>query len=66
MKSLVTMSARSRINLLFFLSIGVIFLIIAIVVPEQMGMYKLISDFNDELVKDFLKAYLNGFPHPWL
>lgn len=39
---------------------------IAIVVPEQMGMYELISDFNDELVKDFLSAYLNGFPHPWL
>jgi len=66
LKSLVTMSARSRINLLFFLSIGIIFLIIAIVVPEQMGMYELISDFNDELVKDFLSAYLNGFPHPWL
>ncbi len=59
------MSARSRINLLFFLSIGIIFLIIAIVVPEQMGMYELISDFNDKSVKDFLSAYLNGFPHPW-
>ena len=57
------MNARNRIYLIFFLAIGIIFLIIAIV-QGQIVRYTEISSFTDFLIKDFLSAYVTGFPNP--
>jgi hypothetical protein len=57
------MNARNRIYLIFFLAIGIIFLIIAIV-QSQILWYEQISSFTDFVIKDFLGAYVSGFPNP--
>jgi len=57
------MNARNRIYLIFFLAIGIIFLIIAIV-QGQIVRYTEISSFTDFFIKDFLSAYVTGFPNP--
>ena len=58
------MNTRARIYLIFFLSIGIIFLLIAIV-HQQADLYETISTFTETQVKDFLNTYVAGFPRPW-
>lgn len=58
------MNARARIFLIFFISIGIIFLIIAIV-QHQTLYYESITHFTQDKMKDFLDAYVSGFPKPW-
>lgn len=58
------MNARARIFLIFFISIGIIFLIIAIV-QAQFSDYAKISLFTENDMKSFLEAYLSGIPKPW-
>jgi len=59
------MNTRARIYLIFFLSIGIIFLLIAIV-HQQVSLYETISTFTETQVKDFLNTYVAGFPRPWV
>ncbi len=58
------MNTRARIYLIFFLSIGLIFLLIAIV--QQATLYDTINTFTETQVKDFLNTYVAGFPRPWV
>ena len=58
------MKARSRIYMIIALSIGIIFLIIAIV-QNQIVEFANITNFGETEVKDFLDAYVVGFPKPW-
>ncbi|MHA1200496.1 MAG: hypothetical protein ACTSQF_14335 [Candidatus Heimdallarchaeaceae archaeon] len=58
------MNARARIFLIFFMSIGIIFLIIAIV-QHQAWFYEQISLFSEGNMKSFLDAYISGIPKPW-
>ncbi|MCG3226377.1 MAG: hypothetical protein H7645_05600 [Candidatus Heimdallarchaeota archaeon] len=58
------MNTRARIYLIFFLSIGIIFLLIAIV-HQQVNLYETINTFTETQVKDFLNTYVAGFPRPW-
>ncbi|MHA1853979.1 MAG: hypothetical protein ACTSUF_10805 [Candidatus Heimdallarchaeaceae archaeon] len=59
------MNTRYRIYLIFFLSIGIVFLLIGIVKGiEQHHLQDLLS-FTNEQVRDFLNAYYHGFPKPW-
>ena len=57
------MNARNRIYVIFFLAIGIIFLIIAIV-QGQILRYEAISSFTDFVMRDFLSTYVTGFPNP--
>jgi len=58
------MNARARIFLIFFISIGIIFLIIAIV-QHQAWYYDQLPLFSEGNMKDFLEAYISGIPKPW-
>lgn len=58
------MNTRARIYMIFFLSIGIIFLLIAIV-HQQATFYETINTFTETQVKDFLNTYVAGFPRPW-
>ena len=58
------MNARARIFLIFFISIGIIFLIIAIV-QHQSWFYEQITLFTEDNMKSFLDTYVSGFPKPW-
>ena len=58
------MNARSRIYIIIALSIGIIFLIIAIV-QNQMDVLSNIKNFTESELQDFLDGYVNGFPKPW-
>ncbi|MCE7741981.1 MAG: hypothetical protein GOP50_05940 [Candidatus Heimdallarchaeota archaeon] len=58
------MNARARIFLIFFMSIGIIFLIIAIV-QHQALYYDSFSLFSEAKLKDFLDVYVSGIPKPW-
>ncbi|MFW9852371.1 MAG: hypothetical protein ACFFDS_05485 [Candidatus Thorarchaeota archaeon] len=59
------MNTRERIYLTFFLSIGIILLLIAIVM-SQTTYYEQISNFvlNTD-IRNFLTPYLAGFPTPF-
>ncbi|MCG3215555.1 MAG: hypothetical protein KAS63_02480 [Candidatus Heimdallarchaeota archaeon] len=59
------MNTRHRIYLIFFLSIGIIFLIIALVQNQHIAGYDIFSNFTSEQVQDFLNTYTTGFPRPW-
>ncbi len=58
------MNARARIFLIFFISIGIIFLIIAIVQYQSL-IYDHISHFTEIELKSFLDTYISGIPKPW-
>jgi len=61
------MNTRARIFLIFFLSIGIILLIIAIVQStQQIGLYQDIATFTEDQVKDLIGTYTAGFPKPWI
>ncbi|MCG3223499.1 MAG: hypothetical protein H7647_03465 [Candidatus Heimdallarchaeota archaeon] len=61
--SSVIMNTRSRIYVIFFLSIGLIFLLIAIV-QNQIDHYAAIQTFTQANIIDFLDTYTTGFPRP--
>ncbi|MHA1406920.1 MAG: hypothetical protein ACTSSG_06020 [Candidatus Heimdallarchaeaceae archaeon] len=56
------MNTRHRIYLVFFLALGIIFLLIAIV-HQQLDHY-LLRNFTENQVKDILDTYTTGFPRP--
>ena len=65
LKSSVIMNTRERIYLIFFLSIGIILLLIAIVQLQAL-FYDQISNYaSDPLIRSFLTPYIAGFPSPF-
>ncbi|MHA2357233.1 MAG: hypothetical protein ACXABK_00505 [Candidatus Heimdallarchaeaceae archaeon] len=61
------MNTRARIFLIFFLSIGIILLLIAIVQStQQIGLYQEIATFTEDQVQNLIDTYTAGFPKPWI
>ncbi len=58
------MKARDRLYLVISLSIGILFLILAIV-QNQFDVLGEIAEFTEEEIKQFIDVYIHGFPHPW-